>query len=231
MKSILAAVALVVLLSASEASAHREDYTGSTLVFLTLERGEFEPEYILDVVRPDDEGSFLRHTLALEFGITDRWMIDGRLATLDGADASTNLGSAHLETRYRFGEEGAFPVDVAFSAETGWERANEGSDDFEFEPRLILSKDFGRVNTTANFVAIVSSGEKTSLIVNGGVRYDASRTIRIGSEFAFDERTRTGSVMPQIWFALPSELTLKLGASERVHGGDRFFRFVIEKEF
>jgi hypothetical protein len=73
------------LLPVRTALAHREDYIDETLVFQTLEEHAVEPEYWFDYgTRP--EADFTRHNVALEYGITDHLMIDGR-ATVDDPDS------------------------------------------------------------------------------------------------------------------------------------------------
>src|SRR5438105_2140381 len=71
-------VGIAMLLSgggAETARAHREDFIDETLVYQTLERGEFEPEYWFDYGhRSDVSRDFMRHNLAAEFGITEHWM-------------------------------------------------------------------------------------------------------------------------------------------------------------
>ncbi len=214
------------------AQAHREDYSGSTLVFLTLHRGEVEPEYQLDFVSPRKGKSYFRQTLALEYGITERLMIDARVATGDNAALASSFGSAHIESRYRFGEEGSLPIDVAISAEVGWERDEDGEGEFEFEPRLILSKDLGKFNVTLNVVGQFLADGKGTLLANGGMRYNASEIVQLGSELTFNQRNGNSSVLPQIWFALPGGTTIKLGASSPLrHDDDRFLRLVLEREF
>lgn len=133
---------LLLLLMLSSALAHREDYIDETFVFQTLEEHALEPEYWFDVGhRPGSD--FNRHNVALEYGITDHWMIDGR-ATVDNPDnAKTNFDSARLETRFRFTEEGDWPIDVAFSAEINTRRLENGHYQYGLEPRVVLSKDFG----------------------------------------------------------------------------------------
>ena len=73
---------LFLLLGASSTFAHREDYIDETLVFATLDRGEVESQYWFDAGSEDSDG-FTRHHIALEYGITDHWMIDGRVSLLD----------------------------------------------------------------------------------------------------------------------------------------------------
>jgi hypothetical protein len=64
-----------------------------------------------------------------------------------------------------------------------------------------------------------------------GARYDATQFFRFGSELKYDIHEHSGSVIPQIWFAFPHEITFKTGFS---FGFDRnrenFVRFVIEAE-
>jgi hypothetical protein len=69
------------------------------LVFVTLDRGEIEPEYWFGVGSVDSD-QFTRHHLALEYGITDHWMIDGRVTGLE--EHGFHLDSSRLETRYHF---------------------------------------------------------------------------------------------------------------------------------
>jgi len=90
-------VSFFVLLAATPLFAHREDYIGETLVFLTLERHSLEPEVFVDTAH-----GFRLYNAALEYGITDRSMVDGRVSW--GRDRE--LDSARVEGRHRFGDEG-----------------------------------------------------------------------------------------------------------------------------
>lgn len=214
------------------ASAHREDYIDETLVFQTLEEHALEPEYWFDVGhRP--EGDFTRHNVALEFGITDHFMIDGR-ATVDNADnAKTNFDSARLETRFRFTEEGDWPVDVAFSGEVNTRRLESGQYQYGLEPRLVLSKDFAKMNFTLNVAEELPVNRGApSVELASGVRYDATKLLRFASELKYDVHERSAAIIPQVTLAFPHEITFKVGYSK---GFDRnredFVRFVIEVEF
>src|SRR5437870_10606646 len=114
MKPLHRVVSLIVLLASAvpAAFAHKEDYIDETLVYLTLGREEFEPEYWFDYGRLRDERrEFTRHNVSVEYGITDHWMVEGR-ATMEkvGGDG-LNFDSARLETRYRLSDEGTLPVD------------------------------------------------------------------------------------------------------------------------
>jgi hypothetical protein len=214
--------------------AHRDDYIDETLVYLTLERHEVEPEYWFDFGHRSDRSlNFIRNNFALEFGITEHWMIDGRVTIVSEFGEGTDFESARLETRYRFLEEGTLPIDIALSAEINTEQSEEGSQEPGIEPRLILSRDFGKLNLTLNLpLEILLRSGSVDFIPSFGFRYNLSRLLRLGAEFHYQVKDRFGSAIPQIWFALPHEVTLKLGFS---FGFDRnpidFGRMAIEVGF
>ena len=220
------------LLPARMALAHREDYIDETLVFQTLEEHALELEYWFDYgTRP--EGDFTRHNVALEYGITDHLMIDGR-ATVDDPDSgNANFDSARLEVRRRFAEEGDWPVDIALSAEANTHRLENGHYQYGFEPRLVLSKDFGKLNFTLNVAEELPINRGAPGVeLASGVRYDATNLLRFGSELKYDVHERSGAVIPQIWLAFPHDITFKAGYSKGFdQNREDFVRFVIEVEF
>ncbi len=229
---------LATLFNDKLAFAHRDDYIGETLVYMTLEKGETEAEYWLDdghrkQADSNKKASFLSHNLAAEHGITDRWMVDGRVTIETVQHEDTVFQSGRFETRYRFFEENEKPVDVAVSVEANTERDEEGRQQPAIEPRLILSKDFNLLNLTLNLPEEVSlrSG-KASFIPSLGLRYNATELLRFGTEVRYNTRSNEGSIIPQVWFAFPHEITLKLGYS---FGFDRneedFTRIAIEAAF
>ena len=215
------------------AFAHRDDYLDETLVYETLERHEIEPEYWIDFGHSRSPGIFLRHHLALEYGISGRWMVDGR-ATAIQAPGGARFDSARLETRYRFREEGKLPVDIAVSGELNTSRDELGARRYAFEPRLILSKDFReKWNLTLNLAEeIALSGGERSFNPAFGVRYNARRKVSLGSELKYDTDAQRGAVIPQVWFKLAHGATIKIGFAagfgpKRSHFG----RIAFEKEF
>jgi hypothetical protein len=82
-----------------------------------------------------DSDQFTRHHLALEYGITDHWMIDGRVTGLD--EHGFHLDSSRLETRYRFFDEGTLPIDIAVSGEVNTHRDEHGHQIQVLLPRQI----------------------------------------------------------------------------------------------
>src|SRR2546427_2221806 len=104
--SFLFLVVSVAMLRAAPALAHREDYIDETLVFQTLDRHEFEPEYWFDYGhRRDTHEDFMRHHVSAEFGITNHWMLDARATMEKEQGHGLKFDSARAETRFRFSEE------------------------------------------------------------------------------------------------------------------------------
>ncbi len=223
------------IMSPFQAHAHRDDYLDETLVYLTLEKTELEAEYWFDYGK-DDEASdhFFRHNAAIEWGITDHWMVDGR-GTIKTVNAgATTFDGGRIETRYRFSEENVHPVDIALSTELNWERSDTGSMDAGIEPRLVLSKDFReKLNLTLNLSEeIPFDAGHAAFLVAAGIRYNWTELIRVGSEWHYDTQDDAGSLIPQIWFALPHGLTVKVGYSAGLgNNPEDFGRIALEAEF
>ena len=201
------------------AFAHRDDFIDETLVYLTLEKGEIEPEYSYDYGRKDDpnlEGriSFSRHNFALEYGITEKWMLDSRITMEDVEHKSPEFESARFETRFRFYEEGERPIDMALSAEVNTERNEDDDLVFGIEPRLIFSRDFNRLNLTLNLpLEIKVDSNDPAFIPSFGLRYHTPHIIRMGIESRYNLDNHESSIFPQIWFAFSYDVTIKLGYS------------------
>lgn len=226
---------------ASTALAHKDDYIDETLVYLTLEKGEIEPEYWFDYgTRSKDKSTdngkvdFARHNFAIEYGFTDQWMVDSRITLGDEEHKSAKFDSGRFETRYRFFEEGEKPIDIAISGEINTERDEKNSLETGIEPRLIFSKDLSKeFNLTLNFPLEIklSSGE-IEFIPTFGWRYNVTSLLRFGSEVKYNEHTHEGSIIPQVWFALAHEVTIKLGYSFGFDGNkEDFGRVAVEVEF
>ena len=173
------------------ALAHRDDYIDETLVYLTLEKKEIEPEYWFDFGYKHDEDAdknigFLRHNFALEYGITDHWMVDGRGTIKNMQDKKTFFDSGRFETRYRFFDEGTKPIDVAVSAEANTERDEHGKQQPAIEPRLILSKDFKQLNLTLNLPEeIFLRSGKLAFVPSFGLNRSEERFGRLAVEVGF----------------------------------------------
>lgn len=230
---ILAILTLPCLLCPRPARAHRDDYINETVVYLTLGQKELETEYWYDRGFPSGGGAdFNRHNAAVEFGITNHWMVDGRVTAV--SDYDTRFDSGRFETRYRFFDEGDRPVDTAVSLEVNSERASDGSNHAGIEPRLILSKDFAeKGNLTVNAAEEIPLNSGTAAFLGAfGARYNWTELVRVGSELQYNFEENLGAVIPQVWLAFSERVTLKLGYSV---GFDQqpydFARTALEVEF
>ena len=228
------AIPLLALLSApATAEAHRDDYLDETLVYLTLQHHELELEYWFDWAQafapPND---VLRHNVAVEYGISGHWMVDARATGEQESGSAFVFESARLESRYRFSEEGKHALDIAVSGEVKTRREENGALEFALEPRLILSKDLGKLNLTLNLAEeIPLETGKPSFTPAFGFRHNTGRLLRLGSELKYDTEVHGGSVIPQIWLALPHGLTIKFGYSFRFGRNPiRFGRLAFEGE-
>ena len=224
----------LLLLAVETVHAHDEDYIDETLVFQTIEKGAIELAYWFDYGhRGDSDTYFQRHNLALEYGITDRLMMDGRVTLDHPENQNTDFDFGRLETRYRFADQGDWPIDVALSGEANVGRLENGRYQYGVEPRLILSKDFSKLNFTINVAEeLWANRGAPSAQLASGARYDLTQFFRFGSELKYEVHERSGSVIPQVWFAFPHDVTLKVGFSA---GFDRnrenFTRIVLQVEF
>jgi hypothetical protein len=220
------------VLCAATVYATGEDYIDETLVYLTVERGAVEPGYWFDIGR-DDSGRFMRHNLVLEYGITDHWMIDGRATVLDERSDGFHFDSSRLETRYRFFDEGTLPVDIAASGEINSNRDENGHQIVGIEPRLIFSRELGKINMTLNVAAeFPFSRHSPSVETRGGWEYDVTDFFHFGTELRYDTEEHAVAVIPQIWFTLPHKVTLKAGYSyDFGPTHERFLRTAVVIEF
>jgi hypothetical protein len=221
------------LLMPIAAYGHREDYAAETLVFLTLRRHEVEPEYWLDFGRRAG-ADFVRHSAAVEYGLTDHWMADSRISFSRVRGESFGFESARMETRYRFFDEGALPVDVAASGEVNAEKAEQGGTSWGIEPRLILSKDIERLNVTLNLAEEIGlHSSERSFNPSFGIRYDPTQLLRFGGELRYFSNRHAGAVIPQIALKLAHGITLKFAFAYglRADRGDNFGRLAAEAGF
>jgi len=209
------ATVLILLLVPSVAYGHRDDYLDETFVYVTLGGHEVEIEGWAEARRDTDHRTAGWYTGALEYGLSSHWMVDAAAQALHRGEGF-QFGRLRLETRTRFAEEGAWPVDVAASME--WEHETRASTGTEPEdaltPRIVLSRDVSRdLNTTLNLdVPIELSGEREITFAYAlGVRYPAETAVRVGTEIKGHPSAHTATLFPQIWFALPRQLTLKFG--------------------
>jgi hypothetical protein len=224
------------LLIPSVVEAHRDDYIDETFVYMTLERGAREVEFWGEARRSQAHKTERWYTGAFEFGVSSRWTLDGAYQLVD-RNADVRFGRVRTETRYRFAEEGEWPLDLAASAEYELETsaATGGETEHILTPRLVISKDLtAKLNTTVNLDAPISLSEGgVSFAYAVGLRYPAEALLRVGTEVKGQPSRHTAMAFPQLWVALGKETTVKVGAGIGLTDQtDRFIvRGVFEAEF
>jgi hypothetical protein len=128
--------------------------------YQTLPKGKLEVEEIADLIpmhvtREKDDGTqdavtAVRSELQteLEIGVTDRLELGLYFDFKQGATAATpalRFGGVKQRLRYRFAEEGDWPVDTGVYFELA-----EFYNEVEIEEKLLLSKRFGYLTTVCN---------------------------------------------------------------------------------
>ena len=229
--------AITATLLAPHAWAHRDDYIDETFVYQTLAAREREVEGWAEIHAEHDRHPRAWYTGAFEYGITGRWTIDGVGQWVRGA-AGLGFGRFRSETRFRFAEEGHGPVDLAASLEYEVEthRATGSETEHILTPRLVVSRDLvPALNTTLNldFPVTISPDGGVQFRYATGVRYPAEGFLRAGVEFKQAPAGKSSILFPQVWFALPSEVTFKIGTGIGLGSADESFlaRAVLEAEF
>jgi len=210
-----------------DALAHRDDYINETFVFQTLAKGEFEPEYTLDFHKSKSDPNFFANSLAFEYGITNRWMIDGIGTLKTTTDGQNSFHRSRVETRYRFGEEGEHLIDVAMSLE--YEFESDVEKEHFLNPRIVLSKDiFPKLNTTLNLFSELRVADSFHARVGYALamRYPAESFLRYGIEIqGLHPGPNELLIIPQIWLAFPHEITWKLGSGIYAVNSNEWFFF------
>lgn len=221
------------LLPGSEADAHKDDYLDETFVYETVSAGTFLPEFRIKYSGPSRDSTqpgFRTYAPFIEYGITDYTMIEGRLAWGTPAGEGEFAGG-FLQLRHRFGQEGVYIVDPAVVIEYDSER-DAGRLGHFFTPILILSKDIGELNVTANLIFRQQFTPESDFEFQSamGLRYPR-HGVRLSLEWKnLDARQRY--VLSGVQFPV-ADLSIKAGAGTGVNPeSPRFLAIILlEVEF
>lgn len=198
MRTRLLAVSSSVVLStvAATASANPRPLP-FTYPYETLPEDSLEIEQYVDdtVVRasetnPDGsehrvwDGNYVLQT-EIEYGITDHLELGTYLQfkqQASASDPSMHFDGIKERLRYRFGEAGEWPIDVAAYLELA-----EFHDEFEVEEKLILARHFGKLSIQANawIEQEFERGKDGKLIYNPtiGITYPVLTKLYLGVEY------------------------------------------------
>jgi hypothetical protein len=138
-------------------------------------------------------GTSWEHRLELEAGLTDRWDVSIYQIFLQPAEEGFRFDSFQLRTRYRLGESGLWPVDPLLYLE--YRRPRELVLPNKLEGKLILARDFGRMNLALNLVEEVAfaPGSEWETGYTAGAGYEPHPVIRIGAE-VFGDLVKEGEL-------------------------------------
>ncbi|MDD5593941.1 MAG: hypothetical protein PHG97_04315 [Candidatus Margulisbacteria bacterium] len=144
---------ILAILFANPSSADRRSYVW-TYEYMTMPRGWAEMEVYTTLEQPsasDANTSTWKHWLEMEYGLTDHWDVAlyQQFKQLNTPTASTFAYDGYkLRTRYRFGEKNQFIVDPLLYFE--YIGKNDLSQSSQGEAKLILARDFSRLNLAYN---------------------------------------------------------------------------------
>ena len=191
---ILTVVIFVALaLNMKSAMAHLRTYA-FTEEYRTIPQGNFEFEGWTIFKVPDgsktNENTF-DYQGELEYGITDRLTIAHyerwQTQNVVGSDNSTVYKGFKFETKYRIGEKGQYWLDPLIYIEWATD-PREHEHHNEIESKLVLSKDFGKLNVVYNQIMEneLTRDGRTNHEFSSGVNYEVLPELRAGVEFTGD---------------------------------------------
>lgn len=173
-KTVLSATGfLFIILTALPSHADMRPYTW-TYGYMTPAKGEIELEWWGEF-RKGKEADLYKPQIELEYGLTDRW-VAGLYGVFEKKGAETWGTEIKLEQRYRLFDPGVLPVDTALYLEYAH---NFKEDADELEGKVILSRDFGKFNTTLNLIAETAfDGEDPEYGYSAGISYPLNDRVK-----------------------------------------------------
>ena len=206
-------IALSVFGTEQRAFAHMRDYLVNQ-PYYTTRKGEFEVELYNDLNWTDvhnDETYNSGHQVELEYGITDHLQLAYYELFKWDRLKDWQQDASKIEGKYRFLESGELPMDIALYTEYKNPNGHQNIASDEIETKLILSRDVGSWNITANFTAErqINRQEDWQLEYTAGVNYPIDPRIRLGlelretlgdsSKFCFGGKNRELQLVPGIY--------------------------------
>ena len=150
---------IVVLIATTTVFADRRSYVW-TNEYQTMPQGKAELEYSLTTTVPDmhkySDENIWEQQAELEYGITDHWdvAIYQRWEQFNSSSEDKfEYDGSKLETRYRIGERGMFPLDTLLYLE--YSKPDSSHEAGELEGKLVLARDFGKFNLAYNEIIAV----------------------------------------------------------------------------
>jgi hypothetical protein len=213
--------------------AHVRDYL-DTYAPTTLEKGRSELELWTDLRNPDAGDSFWVHQTEVEYGVTDRYTLGVYGVFVDGQGFS----AVKVENRFRPVLPASWPVDTAFYVEI--QKANGHKENNEVEGKILLAKNWGKWNVTANPILELeesreANGDKSwemeSALALGTCVRRYWKNVTPGVELFFAEKK--SRVTPGLYIDLASNVRLNLGVGIGLEkpADDAQLKSILEIEF
>jgi hypothetical protein len=181
---ILAAFVVTGAFLMDDALADQRSYVW-TYEYMTLPRGEAEIETYFTLSTPD-KGEFegnvsTEHRIELEVGMTDRF--DFGIYQIFSQAPGENLEYKRFQvrSRYRIGEKGKYFVDPLVYVEY---KAVPDFSEHGLEAKLILARDFGRLNVSVNPIVEFEFEDENEIETEYtvGTSYLVNEFLRVGIE-------------------------------------------------
>ena len=213
---------LVVVLAAS-AYADRRSYVW-TYEYATMPKGMAEIEYYHTLEYPNSsspKANVWKQNVELEYGITDRWDVSiyqNFKQTNTAAAKTFAYDGWKLRTRYRLGERGLFLVDPLLYFEL--QGPNDLSSAGVFEGKIILAKDFDRLNVSYNLInkQALAEGGASQNEYSAGASFEFNPAFKIGLEGKGSYTSGKHYLGPTLSFA-SDKLWVNLGGATGLGNG------------
>jgi hypothetical protein len=172
------------LLATAPARADRRSYVW-TYEYQTKPPGGVELEHYMTAKTGDlgvKSETAWEHRVELEIGLTDRWDFSIYQIFNQPAGGAFHYDSFQLRTRYRIGETGQYPADPLLYFE--YRRPQDLTSPNKIEGKLILARDFQKLNIAANLIEEVkfAPGSEWETGYAAGVSFEPHPVAKIGAE-------------------------------------------------
>jgi len=136
-----------------------------------------------------DKDNAQEHELALEAGITPRWMVETSAGFTKDPDAESKLSDIEVESLFQLLETGEHWLDAGILVAYAFSKQSQEPDSSEV--KLLLQKDIGRITTLANIGFSVDVGHHSEsgdpdYVVLWNTRYRYSEYFQPGIEIQSD---------------------------------------------
>jgi opacity protein-like surface antigen len=221
-------VVSLLLVSGAAARADQRNYVW-TYEYHTLAKDSAEIEFYQTAVTKDKQvqsASDWTQQVELEYGITDHF--DAALYEVyeQPAGGVMQYAGYKIRLRYRIAEKNALPLDVLLYAE----HVENTGEENEFEGKVILAKDIGKLNIAYNqiFEKEYRSGSGAGHEYAAGVSYELSPQFRIGLESKGSYKEDTYAAGPTVAWS-GSRIWANIGAAYGLNRrtSDREVRFLL----